>query len=313
MAFSYRIEQADNLSSIWLIDSKSGFEAEIYTIGGILNAFTIEVNGEKNNVVDGFSSLEEAKKTLSDSFKSAFLSPFTCRMNKGNYRFNDIDYSIEKYYLPPHAIHGIVFDAVYTIKHIVSNETFACVTLESTYTGTDKGYPFHYAIEHEWKLASEGMLSVTTKITNQHVQSIPYAQGWHPYFSLSNTIDGCYLKIDTNTLIEFDDTLIPTGKKQLDTRFENGILLENIFLDNCFELKDIQDAHCTLFDEQLQLKIVPDKSYPFVQVYTPPERKSIAIENLSGAPDCFNNKMGLTMIEPNANAIFVTTYFLSKR
>jgi aldose 1-epimerase len=43
-------------------------------------------------------------------------------------------------------------------------------------------------------------------------------------------------------------------------------------------------------------------------LYTPENRKSIAIENLSAAPDCFNNKMGLQQLEPQAKIYFETTY-----
>jgi galactose mutarotase-like enzyme len=44
-----------------------------------------------------------------------------------------------------------------------------------------------------------------------------------------------------------------------------------------------------------RLTIEPDKEYPILQIYIPPHRNSIAIENLSGAPDNFNNKMGLVI------------------
>jgi len=47
-------------------------------------------------------------------------------------------------------------------------------------------------------------------------------------------------------------------------------------------------------------------------VYTPPHRKSIAIENLSAAPDVFNNKMGLQVLEPDEQATFATIYQISE-
>jgi aldose 1-epimerase len=43
-------------------------------------------------------------------------------------------------------------------------------------------------------------------------------------------------------------------------------------------------------------------------LYTPPDRKSIAIENLSGAPNAFNNKIGLHYVKPQEDIVFETSY-----
>jgi aldose 1-epimerase len=45
-----------------------------------------------------------------------------------------------------------------------------------------------------------------------------------------------------------------------------------------------------------------------LQIYTPPHRKSIAIENLSSAPDAFNNKIGLIELGPEDSHAFQTRY-----
>jgi len=61
----------------------------------------------------------------------------------------------------------------------------------------------------------------------------------------------------------------------------------------------------------LQLNIIPASSYPYLQIYTPPHRDSIAIENLSSAPDAFNNRIGLIIAKPNEKYVFTTTYQLN--
>jgi aldose 1-epimerase len=45
-----------------------------------------------------------------------------------------------------------------------------------------------------------------------------------------------------------------------------------------------------------------------LQIFTPDSRQSIAIENLSGAPDCFNNGMGLVLLAPNSSKTFSVIY-----
>ncbi|MBP7939993.1 MAG: hypothetical protein KAZ20_02525, partial [Sediminibacterium sp.] len=54
--------------------------------------------------------------------------------------------------------------------------------------------------------------------------------------------------------------------------------------------------------------VTPIHNYPYLQLYTPVDRQSIAIENLSGAPNCFNNKMGLQLVEPQEQIYFETSY-----
>ena len=61
-------------------------------------------------------------------------------------------------------------------------------------------------------------------------------------------------------------------------------------------------------NEHFKLTIEPDKNYPILQIYIPPHRTSIAIENLSGAPDNFNNGMGLLLLQPGEEKTFSTCY-----
>ncbi len=286
--------------------------AEIFAFGGFVNAFTVATNNEYLNVIDGFSSVEEAIKNPTAGFKSSFLSPFTCRMKNGEFKFDNKAYKIDKFYLATHAIHGIVFDAVYDIINTEANDDKASVTLQHQYNGGDRGYPFPFTITHEWMLKANNHLSVSTTFIHSNNHAIPYAQGWHPYFTLGGLVDDYILQFDSNTIIEFDETLLPTGKLLLTNQFEKESLLQNIVLDNCFELsKTVVQPKCVLRYKNIVLTIHPDASYPFLQVYTPPHRKSIALENLSGAPDCFNNGLGLRLIEPHASAIFTTSYIVT--
>jgi aldose 1-epimerase len=48
-----------------------------------------------------------------------------------------------------------------------------------------------------------------------------------------------------------------------------------------------------------------------LQIYTPATRDSIAVENLSGAPDCFNNGMGLLLLQPGHSQIFTVRYLVN--
>jgi len=308
MSFISVVDTHQLFPVITLIDNKVNTSVELYAFGSVLNKFEFKVGGETVNIVDGFVSPQEAISQMTPAFKSAFLSPFTCRMNQGKYQFDDTAYQIEKFFLPPHAIHGLVFDAMFTVDKVESTEDFAAVQLSYTYNKEDDGYPFSYTVTHYWKLERGNKLTVASTVTHNNTHAIPYAQGWHPYFKLGNTIDECLLQFSADRQVEFDETLLPSGNIIDDERFTLGANLAGINLDNCFHLSPNQQPVCVLSNQSIKLVIEPDASYPFLQVYTPPHRKSIAIENLSGAPDCFNNKMGLHFIEPQSCSIFTTSF-----
>ena len=65
---------------------------------------------------------------------------------------------------------------------------------------------------------------------------------------------------------------------------------------------------CVLENEKYQLIVQPLMNYPYLQLYIPADRKSIAIENLSGIPNCFNNKIGLQLMKPHQNLVLKTSY-----
>ena len=311
MSFSVIINTKEPFPIITLLDQQTTCQAEIYAFGGLLNSFSIFAKGKNTNVIDGFISVADAIENISNGFKSAKLSPFVCRMNQGKYSYNNQSFKIEKFYLPPHAIHGLIYDALYEIVSTTIDENKAEVVLQYTYNSMDKGYPFNFTTEIIWKLEANQKLSVTTNVQHNNTHEIPFADGWHPYFNLGTSVDECSLQFDSNTMIEFDETLIPTGKKQEDNRFFTGKSLLGIELDNCFELNDTKQPACILQNKNFKLTIQPDKSYPYLQVYTPPHRQSLAIENLSAAPDAFNNGMGLLLLKPNEQYSFTTSYILN--
>ncbi len=309
MRFKVEINQHQAHPVFQLIDTNTGCIAEIFAFGGILNAFHIPVNGNIFNCIDGFSAVAEAQESITNAFKSAKISPFVCRLHNGTYHLNGERYTIQKNYLGKHALHGLIYDAVYELEGINESDTVAGIQLTYHYSKNDAGYPFAFDTSLRWELSPNNSLAVTTCISHQNKDAIPFADGWHPYFTLGGPVDQYFLQFDSETQLEFDTDLIPTGKKITDNRFIEKHSLNEIFLDNSFEL--VPNGKCVLSNDQFELKIIPDENYPILQVYTPDHRNSIAIENLSGAPDNFNNGIGLLMLAPNNEYQFKTIYQLT--
>jgi aldose 1-epimerase len=160
-------------------------------------------------------------------------------------------------------------------------------------------------------LLADDSLIVTTAIHNRSEAPIPVADGWHPYFTLGGPVDDLTLQFHAKGQMEYDATLLPTGRMIDNNEWSSPRRIGDKQLDDGF-LLDFGYAQplCTLAnpDTGISVSFHPDPSYPYLQLYIPPHRRSIAIENLSAAPDAFNNGMGLITLEPDHTRTFSVGY-----
>lgn len=278
----------------------------------MLHEFSVHQNGEIMNVIDSYQSMEEFRKEVKEKgHKGCKLSPFVCRLNNSKYTFGEKEYFIQKSLPAEHALHGELYDKPFTITAETANETNASVTMKYEYRAEDPGYPFNYDCIVTWKLEAENKLTVTTESINKDKGLIPMQDGWHPYFTLGESINDLQLEFQSLKIVEFNEELIPTGNLSDYRMFSSLEKIGDTFLDNCFTL-DEQECQplCVLRnpEKNIEVQLFPDESYPYLQIYTPPHRKSIAIENISGTPDAFNNGMGFITLEPGQSALFTATY-----
>jgi aldose 1-epimerase len=283
--------------------------------GAILNSWQYQHMGKPVSIIEGYHDVTDfARHAESKGFRSCKLSPYVCRLKHGQYRFDASSYDIGKFKLGDHMIHGLLYDVPFEVINSESNEQLAMVILRHNYTGADKGYPFHFDMLVTYSLSEQNKVTITTEFINLHHRPIPVADGWHPYFSLGAPVNQLSLQMASDTMVVFDEQLLPTGAVATDTRFATPTLLGNTTLDNCFLLNKTTDQPaCTLLnpDNGLRLSIYAVSNYPYLQLYTPPHRHSIAIENLSSAPDAFNNNMGLIVLEPGERIAFSCAYEVS--
>jgi aldose 1-epimerase len=313
MSFSIRHTQEHGFDLVNIEDESNGTKISLLPgYGAILHSFKVRTrDGSMVDIIDGYSDLAGLKTELSRSFKGPKLSPFPCRIRDGKYRFDDREFSFHNLFSDGTAIHGLLFDKPFSVLEQMTGDSSGTVVLEYAYKKEDQGYPFDYNCQVKYILHSDSLLEVVTAVANQDEGIIPIADGWHPYFQLGGRINDWRLQFYSAAIVEFDGQLVPTGKLSQYDAFETPHLIGDTFLDNCFSLKpDLVSAACELShpDNGLTVSFFPDPSYPYLQIYTPPDRTSIAIENLSSAPDCFNNKMGLTLLPPGHSQIFTVRY-----
>ncbi|UEG50579.1 aldose 1-epimerase [Ferruginibacter lapsinanis] len=313
MSFTVDNTIEDGFAKIVLKDTISDTAVEVIpSCGAILHAFTIVHNGERMNVIDHYDDANDfAQNVSSKGFKSCKLSPFACRIKNASYVFADQGYSIKKFLLGKSALHGLLYDASFEMinKHI--SDDHAGVSLLYQYKGTDEGYPFHYDCIITYLLQANSLLTISTDIINKDENAIPIQDGWHPYFTFNGKIDDLLLEFQSKEKMLFDSDMIPTGEKKVYEEFGSLKKIGDTKFDDCFSVNFAEcQPLCVLRDKEkkIQIEIRPDKTYPYLQIYTPDHRKSIAIENLSAIPDTFNNGIGLKILQPKEKANFTTSY-----
>ncbi|RYY67051.1 MAG: aldose 1-epimerase [Chitinophagaceae bacterium] len=314
--FSVDTKEVDGFDIIVLANKVAGTSIEIIpACGAILHGFWINCDGVAVNIIEPYTTKADFDNQVeSRGFRGCKLSPFVCRLKDGKYEFGEKDYKVEKFYLGKHALHGLLYDAAFEVIKIKAVEEMASAELLFSYKGTDRGFPFKYDCRVVYELKKDNNLHITTIVKNQESFAIPMSDGWHPYFTFGRLIDELQLGMQAESILVADEELIPSGKKLPYSLFKTATKIGPTVFDDCF-LVDFkqQDPTLILIDpkKKLQLEIRPDRSYPYLQIYTPGHRRSIAIENLSAAPDAFNNRMGLTTLPAGNEAIYKTNFRIS--
>ena len=302
-------------SKIILTDKKGKCSAEILPeCGAILNAFTILNNDNTINIIEGYKNQDDFNENCeSKGFRSAKLSPFVCRLKNGTYFFKKNEYKVNGFYLDKHALHGLIYRKIFSIVKTKKLKNSAWVLLRYKYRADDNGYPFPFNCDLKYTLKKNNRLIITTTISNKGKSKIPVSDGWHPYFTLGRCINDLAMQMYVSGKLVFDNELLPTGKTESFKQFEKPTPIGETVFDNCFIVKKGAKTalQLTNVENGITLKIKPHSAYPYLQIYTPPQRQSIAIENLSSAPDAFNNKMGLVVLDKNKSKKFITEYIVN--
>ena len=307
MSFEIQIASLSHFELVRLIDTSNQTVIEIATKGALLNCWQVMGHSTLLEIVEGNDFSKGWVDFEAGGFKGGKMSPFSCRIENGQYTFEDKTYTIEKFYHEKHALHGIIYDALFSIELSETDDQGAYLHLKYQYEATDKGFPFAYTVLIKWHLHKNNLVSVETIITNLSDSTIPMMDGWHPYFKLDASVNDTFIQLKANGKIEYDEMLLPTGKILDENEFAISKKIGALHLDNCYTVDASANA-CVLENEKYQLIVQPLMNYPYLQLYTPADRKSIAIENLSGIPNCFNNKIGLQLMKPYQNLVLKTSY-----
>ena len=312
MKFSIKEEWENGFCQYKLTDHSLDSSVAILPLhGASLHAWNLALPEGPINIIDNYTDRQALEDEFDRSYKSAKLSPFVCRIRDGKYEWRGRPHEFAKKFNDGSAIHGLLFNKEFTVVEYMADDKGAQLVLQFEYDKDDPAYPLRYTCRVSYTLKAGNRLSVATTLENTGEGEIPIADGWHPYFSLGGTIDDYQLRFSADHMLEFDTALLPTGRYVKNDSFTEGSLLGNRFLDNCFLVtRKENEPVCTVSNQAsgISLSFLTDSSYPYLQIFTPGHRKSIAIENLSSAPDCFNNKLGLVTLQTGEIKNFLVEY-----
>jgi aldose 1-epimerase len=249
---------------------------------------------------------DENMKTSDELFNNAKLFPFAGRIKKGIYSFQNKTYKLPINYIEEeNATHGFLYNRRFNV--IVKRNTGANAEVELEYVSTNDiaGYPFYFRIIVVYTLSVKGEVTVTTKVFNLDKGQILFSDGWHPYYRLCQSIDDLKIEFNAEEKIELRLDKIPNGIRfLLNGSVLQQIDLKNKILDDVYKYSSdnkINFVNIILKESPVRLNIWQEggfNKYNYLVLYTPPDRKSIAVEPMTSNINAFNNKEGLIITEP---------------
>lgn len=283
-----------------LINAESGEFFEILKdFGAGINDLQLRNSkGQLVSVIDGYTSENQIIQDHFTAFKGSKLSPYPNRVFNGEYDFNG-----KKYQLPinemegNNSLHAFLHNQPFEVLDTSADHEAATVQLRHSYKGIAQGFPFPYDLSITYRFDQSGV-SVTTEIINTGSEDMPAGDGWHPYFQFEN-INRVKLKIGDAQRVSsnFNNPCNETHG------FESKNYVEATLLDDCFLLSDQAKNEISLEDEHTGLHFsvwqesLPNQ-YKYLQIYTPQNRKSIAIEPVTCPPNGLNTKEGIIILNP---------------
>lgn len=271
--------------------------------GGIANRLShVDAAGKRTELIAGCGT--RAALEQDRHFRGTALWPFVNRLDGGSYHHLNQLYSFpvnEPAF--NNALHGFLFALVPEVKLLAATGTDAAVALHYRYQGTNPAYPFPAEIILHFLLQADTGLTVSFEVRNLHQAAVPLGIGWHPYLALGQPVDELLLQLPPVQRVEVDARMLPTGIKSAFNRFARPARLAGVQLNDCMMLREAaaERVSCHLSSPAtgrgVELWQMAGE-YPYLQVFIPPDRQSIALEPVSCGINAFNTGEGLRLLEP---------------
>ena len=267
------------------------FSAKLFPhLGGSIQELIID----GINIIDGISIDQQGLTDYASSYKSSILFPFPNRIKDGLYTYGDQRFQLPINERPlQNSLHGLVYNKEFKVLQCTASSGGATIKMKYGSNGELTGYPFAFELFLLYHLNTDGNVILEIECENKENHSIPVGMGWHPYF-LTNNLNTSELIFSSKHHFVNDDRNVPVErvKSPFGSKFKIG---EQAFDDAWSTPESKVQLNCP--DYQALMSYGSDHD-SFLQIYTPPHRKNIAIEPMTCVANSFNNKIGLQEIQP---------------
>lgn len=293
--YNLTVEKLGKYKIYCLSSKETGFSVKFVPEKG---ATISDLRLNQKQIYDGYTTFEDLDNLAWG--RGILLAPFPNRLEKGKYSFEGIEYQFPINDLDTgSALHGFVSQLEFNVGELETNEENGSIICHTSYAGEYDYFPFPFTAKVQYILEDRMGFSLKFSVTNSGNSNMPIGLGWHPYFSLSEDVNKTTLQLPKVEMVEIDKNMIPTGKKTPFQLFEQANKVDDFVLDNCFKLNAEKPlASVIVKGEKGKLTYSQSTDTPFLQIFTPPHRKSIAIEPMTCNVDAFNNGEGLTILKP---------------
>ena len=303
----------------YVLQRDDGAEFEILSgYGAGLNAWRIpDANGNLTDLLFGYREGDDIYKIGPDTNAGCRLAPFPGRVAYAKFKWHDKEYQlVNNVSWAPHALHGFLQNQKWEFKSFETHDDpgheHCTIEFSCDWPGAFAGFPFPFRATNSITFTGKEV-QVASIVENIGDKPMPYSEGWHPYFSLGEKIDTLTLKLPPSKLAELDKADMPTGQYHEDTRFVGGRQIGDEFINDCFCIASPSDSRNMTPVADLEGKIgritiwqyTGSENYNALQIYTPPNRMSIAIEPMTAEPDALNHHRGLIVIPPGETKMFM--------
>lgn len=261
---------------------------EQYSISqGRHTALVTEVGAHLRSIcVDGRELLWSfAADSTPAASQGRHLLPWPNRIRDGRYVFGDVTHQLAITEVPRHtALHGLnegfAWDLVsHTDNQVVQRHVFY----------PEAGWPGTLTATLTHNVSDDG-LRVRVHVTNDGDAAVPYGYGVHPYFAFDN-VDDVTLELPFTSELRVDEdrllpiSVVPTTRGK---DFQSARPIGQTQFDTAFTDPTATEWTARLVGSSHTVEVWGDRTVPWVQLYTRPERDAIAVEPMTCGPDAFN-------------------------
>lgn len=168
---------------------------------------------------------------------------------------------------------------------VVSTTNTATATLDwGSHPDLMTLFPHPHRLEVTFEVG-DGSLRTTTRVTANGGSDVPISFGWHPYFTLPGVArKGLALEVPALRHVALDEHGLPvrnkTGRLSEDAAVSTGGPLDGRELDDLYQ-RDDDVAWYALQGGERSLKLWIDRSWTFVQLYSPDGADFVCIEPMT--------------------------------